>query len=116
MSGFEEILSEYDEQVRDWADTLRFIITGLAPDLVEIPDPAGHLIAYGRSEHMADIVFTIIPQQGYVNLGIVNAVGLSDPEGLLEGTGKRHRHIKIRGEEDLTRAGLHALLTQAISR
>jgi len=116
MSSFEDILSGSPEQVRDWADTLRFLITQLAPDLLEIPDPASHLIAYGRSERMADIVFTIMPQKSYINLGIANAVELVDAEGLLEGTGKRHRHIKISHEEDLDRPGLHALMLQVLSR
>jgi hypothetical protein len=78
MPTFEEIIAAYPEQVRDWADTLRFLITQLLPDIVETPDPADHLIAYGRSERMADILFTIMPQQDYVNLGIANAVGLDD--------------------------------------
>ena len=116
LPTIEEILSPYPEQVRDWAVALRRLILQLAPDLLEFPDPADHLIAYGRSERMADIVFTIMPQKSYVNLGIANAVGLDDPEGLLEGTGKRHRHIKIRKQEDLDRPGLKALMRQAQQR
>ncbi len=116
MPTFEGILAPYPEQVRDWAAALRQLIMQLAPDLLEMPDIADHLIAFGRSERMADIVFTIMPQKSYVNLGIANAVGLADPEALLEGTGKRHRHIKIHKPEDLTRVGLHTILFQAIAR
>lgn len=37
----------------------------------------------------------------YINLGFMNAVHLSDPKKLFEGTGKGMRHIKIRTEKDI---------------
>lgn len=40
--------------------------------------------------------------KGYVNLGFYNAIDqLDDPKGLLEGTGKAMRHIKLRGPADI---------------
>jgi hypothetical protein len=57
---------------------------------------------------------SIGPQKGYVNLYFMNAVELQDPKGLLEGTGKRLRHVKITNPGGLikTRA-LHTLIRQA---
>lgn len=41
---------------------------------------------------------------------------LSDPDGLLEGTGKRMRHVKIRSKRDIKRRVLTLWLKQAASR
>ncbi|MBS1583667.1 MAG: DUF1801 domain-containing protein [Bacteroidetes bacterium] len=38
---------------------------------------------------------------------------LDDPEGLLEGTGKDLRHVKVRSEQDLRKRTLTALVKQA---
>ena len=56
---------------------------------------------------------SIGPQKGYVNLYFMNGIDLPDPDGLLEGTGKNMRHVKIRRPEDLKNRSLHALVRQA---
>lgn len=38
----------------------------------------------------------------HVNLGFYRGADLADPDGLLEGTGKSLRHVKLRSEADLT--------------
>jgi hypothetical protein len=48
-----------------------------------------------------------------VNLGIAYAMELSDPKKLLEGTGKLHRHVKVKSEADLESAPLKSLLKAA---
>ena len=50
-----------------------------------------------------------------VNLGVFGGASLDDPAGLLEGTGKVHRHVKIRTESGLGDE-LHNLLTRALDR
>lgn len=50
----------------------------------------------------------------YVTLGFYNeAIGLSDPKGLLEGTGKGMRHIKIGPDDAIDDAYLVGLVKQA---
>jgi hypothetical protein len=39
-----------------------------------------------------------------VNLGIAYAMQLPDPKKLLEGTGKLHRHVKLKSKSDLETA------------
>ena len=48
-----------------------------------------------------------------MNLGFMYGAELDDPEGLLEGTGKLLRHIKIRSLEELRRAAVKSLVEQA---
>ena len=38
---------------------------------------------------------------------------LADPDGLLEGTGKKARHVKLRNVADVDRPGVRTLLEEA---
>jgi hypothetical protein len=53
-------------------------------------------LGYGPTVSGFDRILYITPQNGYVNLGFFYGVGVADPAGLLEGSGKRMRHSKIR--------------------
>ena len=49
---------------------------------------------------MREFWFAIIPHTAHVNLQLADGVELPNPDGRIEGTGKRVRHIKIRSEDD----------------
>ena len=49
----------------------------------------------------------------HINVGFFNGVGLPDPAGLLEGTGKRMRHVKLRPDRLPDAAALSALIRAA---
>ncbi|MBS0361997.1 MAG: DUF1801 domain-containing protein [Proteobacteria bacterium] len=49
----------------------------------------------------------------YVNLGFYFGAELPDPAGLLEGAGKRMRHVKVRWGKPLDEAALNALIAAA---
>ena len=49
----------------------------------------------------------------HVNVGFFRGAELSDPAGLLEGTGKRMRHVKVRLGAKVNRAALRALIDAA---
>jgi len=51
--------------------------------------------------------------RAHVNVGFFRGADLHDPSSLLEGTGKRMRHVKIRLGVDLDAAALAALLSAA---
>jgi hypothetical protein len=53
-------------------------------------------LGYGPDSSGSDRILYIAPQNGYVNLGFYFGVGAPDPTGLLEGSGGRMRHVKIR--------------------
>ena len=48
--------------------------------------------------------------KAHVNVGFFNGTSLDDPAGLLEGTGKRMRHAKVRWGEPIDEAALNALI------
>ena len=49
----------------------------------------------------------------HVNVGFFQGAALPDPAGLLEGKGKRIRHVKLRPGEDVDAAALEALIDAA---
>jgi hypothetical protein len=81
------------------ARTLRQVVREELPTVTESVDFPDRLIAFGRSERMRDLLFAIIPHTAHVNLQLADGVDLPDPDGLIEGTGKRIRHVKVRAPE-----------------
>lgn len=49
----------------------------------------------------------------HVNVGFLQGAALDDPAGLLEGSGKRMRHVKLRWGERVDEAALAALIAAA---
>jgi hypothetical protein len=49
----------------------------------------------------------------HVNVGFFNGAALDDPAGLLKGTGKRMRHVKLRPPAEPNAAALNALIASA---
>jgi len=51
---------------------------------------------------------------GYINLGFMRAVELSDPKKLFEGTGKGMRHIKVHSEKEIPKTQLKKWIREAM--
>ena len=51
--------------------------------------------------------------RAHVNVGFFNGAALGDPAGLLEGTGKRMRHVKLKPGSDLDALAMSALIAAA---
>lgn len=49
----------------------------------------------------------------HVNVGFFRGTEIADPEGLLEGTGKLMRHVKLRPDGDVNTAALTKLIETA---
>jgi len=77
---------------------------------VEQVDFGNRLIAFGRSMRMSGLLFAVIPHGSWVNLQLADGAVLPDPEGTIEGTGKRLRHIKVRSVEGASAAPLVAAI------
>ena len=51
--------------------------------------------------------------KAHVNVGFFHGAEIADPEGLLEGTGKFMRHVKLRSEGEVDTAALKKLIETA---
>ena len=57
----------------------------------------------------------ILPHKNWVNLGFYMGTSLPDPSGLMEGTGKKLRHVKVRSVEDAERPEIRRLIEEALA-
>ncbi len=63
---------------------------------------------------VADVPFGYVNSfKTHVNVGFFNGADLEDPAGLLEGNGKRMRHVKLRPDRELDEAALCELIRTA---
>jgi hypothetical protein len=96
-------------QVSDLA-ALRTLIFSIAPDARE-EFKWNRPVYSNRSGMFCYLVST----KGYATLGFHNGADLTDPERLLEGTGKGMRHIKFKAGRSPNDPAVLALLKQAAS-
>ena len=112
--GFEEIVSSATPQVQALARNTRDLILDVKPDAVELAWPKQNISSYGvgpkkMSEHYCYIGMF----KQHINLGFYYGADLPDPSGLLEGTGKLMRHIKISSQEQLEDPALRQIIEKA---
>jgi Domain of unknown function (DU1801) len=112
----DEVFASYAPEVRGLALAARAFVLEMIPDISEMVDVKARIIGFGYSERYADQVCMLMPTKAGVNLGIAYAMELPDPKKLLEGTGKLHRHVKLKSEWDLQNAALRNLLKAALAR
>jgi hypothetical protein len=95
-----KLLAEHPPEQQAIEHALRTTIRREFPGAVEQVDFGNKLIAFGRSMKMRGLLFALIAHKSWVNLQLADGAELPDPNGRIEGTGKRIRHIKIRSVAD----------------
>lgn len=115
LDPIDALLSDHTIAVRETAERLRDLLRRTVPDARESIDLPDHLLAYGWSDRMRDLVFAIAPHAAHVNLQLADGAQLPDPTGIVEGTGKRIRHVKFRSVADVQRPAVRALIEAQIA-
>lgn len=115
MTAFNAIVEGAPEDVAELAWAARALIYEVHPDAVEVVWPKQGSAGFGLgprkySEHYCHI----IPHKRHVNLGFNHARSLGDPQGLLSGTGKRIRHVRLDRRDQLDSPHLRSLVRQAV--
>jgi hypothetical protein len=95
----DRLLGEHSPELQAIERALRATIRGEFPDAIEQVDFGNKVIAFGRSMKIRGLLFGIIAHKQHVNLQLADGADLPDPTGIVEGTGKRIRHVKIRTVE-----------------
>ncbi len=110
-----KFLKPYDRAVQKLALQLRAqVLQELAPCYENIYDAYSAVaIGYGSSDRFTDGICHIAVYAKHVNLGFNYGASLNDPAGVLQGTGKRIRHITIKTLADLARPEIRAFLRRA---
>lgn len=90
--------------VRPWFERMR----NCGPDVRELLHDGCPVACVG------DVAFGYVNAfSAHANVGFFNGAMLADPAGLLEGTGKRMRHVKLRPGEPLDEDALRDLIADA---
>jgi hypothetical protein len=105
----ERFLAAYDDAVKAVALAARAAIFRWVPDAEEKVLPAWKTIAYASGKKFC----AVSPHQEWVNLQFHQGAALPDPSGLLEGTGKSMRHVKLGSKADVERRAVAALVKAA---
>lgn len=109
-ADIDRLLAEHSAEIQAIERALRATIKAAVPTAVEQVDFGNKLIAIGRTMKMSGLLFAIIAHAEWVNLQLPDGVDLPDPEGLIEGTGKRIRHVKVRSVEAASSAAVIAII------
>jgi hypothetical protein len=114
---FDELLEGVEPNLAAIARRLRAVIRAVDKSTVETVRLGDNAATFGVGpKKMTDGYAYIMPMRGYVNLGFYQGALLSDPKGLLEGTGKGLRHVKIRSLAEADRPPIRALVAAALAR
>jgi hypothetical protein len=115
----QEALRRFEQDVQDLAAAARAAVLDVIGPCFEQIFPIQKLVSvvYSTTEkRMKDNICVLVIYRDHVNLMFPRGVDLNDPNGLLEGSGKAMRHVKLRMLEDLDKPGVRQLLVQANTR
>lgn len=73
-------------------------------------------IAFTFTGKLGQAFIHIATYANHVNLGFNRGVDLDDPDGLLKGTGKKIRHLRLESSSDLKRKPVKNLISAAIAQ
>lgn len=114
--GIETLYEGNTPAVQQLADQTRRLVLSVHPQAHEdIETSWGGYLLFKQVAGAGNTVCWVSLHKKHVSLGFSMGSEMSDPEGLLEGKGKRQRHVKVKTSEDLENPALLALLQQAWS-
>jgi len=74
------------------------------------------VIGYGSTERPSDCIVSLAAAANGVGLCFIHGASLPDPKGVLLGSGKQTRFLRLDSAERLGRPEVEALLTAAVAR
>lgn len=108
---FEDLLEDRDPDLADLARAARALVQAVVPharQAVQQGWGGALLFQIGMVT-----VCSVSAHRQHVSLHFSQGATLPDPQGLLEGTGRHARHLKLRTRADLERPGVRALVEAA---
>jgi hypothetical protein len=113
--SWDEVLASHRPEVVAAARAIQTVIVEELPAAVVHFDRGNGLLAFGTSSAMGDLLFALIPHASWLNLQLADGAVLADPDGLVEGTGKRIRHVKLRSAAAATAPAVRDLVRAQIA-
>jgi len=118
LPAYLKFLSPFEPHVRDLALATRKLVLDEALGATELIYDAYNAVAAGFSftGRPGDSFVHIAVYAHWVNLGFNQGSELNDPDGMLEGSGRRIRHTKILAPADVQQPILRAFVRAAAAR
>lgn len=114
LKGFETILQSRTQEIREIALSARTLLLTVYPKAHEIVWERQGNTGYGVGpKKMSEHFCYIMPSSKHVTFGFYYGTDLKDPKGLLEGSGLKFRHIKLKSLADVN-LELRGLIEQAV--
>ncbi|MEM7342731.1 MAG: DUF1801 domain-containing protein [Chloroflexota bacterium] len=117
LGSFNDLLEERvtNDDIQTICEELRRIIFHNYPEATEVVRLGDGAASYGVGpKKMSESHVYIMPKERYVNLGFWHGTSIPDPANLLEGTGKKMRHVKIRSLEAAASNEIATLISEAL--
>ena len=113
-----KFLSAYEPGITRLALAVRALVLEEAPEALELVYDAYNAVAAGYSftGRPGDAFIHIAAYAHWVNLGFHRGSELDDPEGLLQGSGRWIRHVRMRMPADIGRPEVRAFVRAAVAR
>jgi hypothetical protein len=116
-----KLLEGYPPEVRELTLRARELVRELAPAAAEEIDWSARMLGYTFIPGTyKGLILAISPQKRYVNVIFSTGVELLeeglDDQGVLEGTDKKARHVKVRSAEILNDPTIRRLVEAAVER
>jgi hypothetical protein len=110
-----EFLSKYSPEVAREARAALGAMRRLAPGAIELvyDNYNALVIGFGPSERPSEAIFSIALYPDHVSLCFLQGAELDDPDGLLRGSGRVVRHVRLTGSKGLSDRRVRSLVRRA---
>jgi hypothetical protein len=115
QNDVESFLASCPPEVGALARAAKRLLEASLPNAEETLDATAKVIGYGYGPGYKGCVCTLILSRTGVKLGIPYGAAMADPNGLMHGAGKVHRHVVLQTPADLKQPGVRALVKAALA-
>lgn len=109
VEDVQEYIDGVPESQQEIIEAVRALIGELAPDAAET-------IKWNQPVYVVDGEnrLYVAAQRDHVNLGFMQGASMDDPDGVLEGTGKKMRHVKLSDPSEVDTPAIRRLVETAV--
>lgn len=107
---------DLDKYLSPFTDDTSILVRDLRDKILKLESDLDEVIKWNNLIYEKDgLVCAIVIHKDHVNLEFAQGNELLDPDGMLEGTGKKIRHVKIRNSEEIESKQLTNLIKEALN-